>query len=75
MSEPAKRPAHSPRARLESAIEAGIALLDLMDGDTDLEVVCEDEGAESGDYEPDGRDLPAPDYGSAHDQTEAWLLW
>lgn len=63
------------RARLEAAIEAGIALLDLMDGDADLEVVCEDEGAESGDWEPDARDLPATSYGSDHDQTIALLSW
>lgn len=75
MSATAKPIALTPRAQLEASIEAGIALLDLMDGDTDIEAVCEDEGADSGDYEPDGRDLPACDFDSDHDQTTALRTW
>lgn len=59
------------RADLERAVERGIALLDMMDGDPDLEPSlgvfwsdgrwqsddredqCEDEGAPTGDDEPD----------------------
>lgn len=37
MSGTAQESSDSPRARLEAAIEAGIALLDLMDGDPDNE--------------------------------------
>ena len=37
------------RARIEAAVEALIALLDTMDGDPDLELSCEDEGAQCDD--------------------------
>jgi hypothetical protein len=56
----------SLRRRMEAAIEALIASLDALDGDTDreadaaddedgadLEVVCEDEGCDGGDRESD----------------------
>lgn len=39
-------PARRPRELVEAAIEALIALLDAIDGDTDREAVCEDEGAQ-----------------------------
>jgi len=37
------------RAALEDAIQAAIDALDALDGDTDLEPACEDEGAQCDD--------------------------
>ena len=57
----------SPRARLEAAIEAAIALLDSLDPDPDLEP---EEDAEHDGREPDDSGL-ALDYVSYHDQTQS----
>lgn len=67
--------------RLDKLQQETIARLDLLQGDTDLELTCEDEGAacddegfddhadaDDSDYEPDAPDA-FPEYISDHDQT------
>lgn len=58
----------SPRARLEAAIEAAIALLDTLDPDPDLEDSHDQEAVDE--REPDDGGL-ALDYVSDHDQTRS----
>jgi hypothetical protein len=56
----------TPRARLEAAIEAAIALLDTLDPDPDAEDA--DEDTEHDGSEPETAD-GAVEYVSGHDQT------
>lgn len=57
------------RRQLEEAIEAALAALDALDGDTDLEPQCEDEGAACEDEgAPDDRE-PEP-FNTCHWQDE-----
>lgn len=61
-------PAPTPRARLEAAIEAAIALLDRLDPDPDLEDSHDQEAVDE--REPD-HDHVCLEYVSHHDQTQS----
>lgn len=56
--------------RLLSAAEAIVADLDELDGDPDYEEQCEDEGAPTGDDEPEDDHIVATYLGGDIDQTQ-----
>lgn len=65
----APTPLQALRARLEAHVEQMIALLDTLDGDPDLELTCEDEGAQC---EDEGVDSDAePDW----EGDISWAEW
>jgi hypothetical protein len=54
----------SLRTRMERAVERLLSALDAMDGDTDLEPACEDEGAQCEDEGHDSdTELDRADFG------------